>query len=425
MRFCFLLAIIFSFSTFSIANEEGRKITSGVSKIGRKDIYIAIRTDGKPGSGMPGDPFDASTAIKFDTIIDGLRMAGGANHVVLGKGVFETRGSNGQTNAGIVYPDNATIMGAGIDRTVIRQSVEPVAWNVPGAGSKWTVIANSTKGSGGVTLKDLTVDANWQGIPHTNGTNKALLCVQISGSNNTVRNCRFINMYGNAASGNEDFALLFYSTSIGGSNCWAKDCLFESPRGDHNAAIAMFGFDARHPMVRSGVVNCQALGRFESGLVNLAYDSGITVTGCYTYDSRGVYHDTGSLDHLVVTNNVFDRVWGAGVQSIVNNHPVSDVLISGNYFQVINNVACGHSYGVVLTAQSVSKAIITKNVFVKDATGSGYPGWRAIYVSTVNEAVIADNTGDNSMEYKIAGTKVSTRNNRDFDGTALPAFPRQ
>ncbi|MBV9391630.1 MAG: hypothetical protein JOY96_07045, partial [Verrucomicrobia bacterium] len=34
-----------------------------------QDIYLAIRTDGKPGSGQSYDPYDAGTAGKYDQLL--------------------------------------------------------------------------------------------------------------------------------------------------------------------------------------------------------------------------------------------------------------------------------------------------------------------------------------------------------------------
>lgn len=78
----------------------------------RLDVWIALRTDGVKGSGTESDPYDGSTAGKFDVLMHSL-PANTAVHI--GPGVFETRGS-----AGWQPKSGQRIVGSGMDVTVLR-----------------------------------------------------------------------------------------------------------------------------------------------------------------------------------------------------------------------------------------------------------------------------------------------------------------
>jgi hypothetical protein len=392
-------------------------VASNSSKTHRNDIYIAIRGDGLSGGGTMSDPYDGSTSDKFDSIMDGLPIN---TRVSLAPGsIFFTNGLKWHDNSkGWTVKSGLHLLGNG---STVKLAVLPDDWpNVH--FQKHIVMGNQVLDppANNVTIENLTIDANWQNLASPQ-TNKALICAFLVGSNNSYRKVRAINAYGDSASKTECFTLGFNAAAGGASNCWAYDCVIDTPRGDYQAGIAFFGYSKTNPLKRSGAVNCQALARCESGLINLAYNDGLTVTGCYTYDSQGIHHDTGTLRHLVVKKNTFEHIFGTGVQSQATGEDASDFVISENYFQITNQVNGGHSYGVTTDARNT---VITKNVFVKDESGSGYAGWRAIYSTNANGMTITDNSGDNTMEYYVKGRNISARNNRDFNGHVLPSLQR-
>jgi hypothetical protein len=53
------------------------------------NVWIAVRTDSVKGSGTQNDPYDGSTAVRFDTLMRGF-AANTAIH--LGPGEFQTEG---------------------------------------------------------------------------------------------------------------------------------------------------------------------------------------------------------------------------------------------------------------------------------------------------------------------------------------------
>lgn len=56
----------------------------------RTNIWIAVRTDGRAGSGTLNDPYDGSTATKFDAVMSSLSQY---TRVHLGPGTFQTTGT--------------------------------------------------------------------------------------------------------------------------------------------------------------------------------------------------------------------------------------------------------------------------------------------------------------------------------------------
>lgn len=55
----------------------------------RINVWIAYRTDGVAGTGTQNDPYDGSTATKFDGLMSGFATN---TFVNLGPGTFETAG---------------------------------------------------------------------------------------------------------------------------------------------------------------------------------------------------------------------------------------------------------------------------------------------------------------------------------------------
>lgn len=91
----------------------------------RINVWIAYRTDGVAGTGTQNDPYDGSTAAKFDALMNGFS----ANTTVhLGPASsgnpFTTTGfwmdSNGSTGSGWQPKAGMRIVGSGIDVTTLQ-----------------------------------------------------------------------------------------------------------------------------------------------------------------------------------------------------------------------------------------------------------------------------------------------------------------
>ena len=89
------------------------------------ELWIAVRKDGKAGTGTPDDPLDGGSQPKFDAILHAFWKAGTKNITLhLGPGTFETVGSNVcmacDPAPGWRTDDGWKILGAGMGNTRIR-----------------------------------------------------------------------------------------------------------------------------------------------------------------------------------------------------------------------------------------------------------------------------------------------------------------
>ena len=77
---------------------------------GPGEVWIAMRTDGVKGSGTQTDPWDGSTAAKFDALMQALPVN---TRIHLGPGVFETRGYSDGEAGGWEPKSGQKILGSG------------------------------------------------------------------------------------------------------------------------------------------------------------------------------------------------------------------------------------------------------------------------------------------------------------------------
>ena len=151
-------------------------------------IYIGFRTDGLAGSGTASDPFDGSTAQKFDTILRGYTRDPGAgvpsvDHLIvcIGQGNFETEGAydyviniphgapNPNSNRGFALGPYWHIHGSGTGSTVLKlvsffvsvSGDQSDPWLPAGSG---TVFSTGSDFSPGIEISDLTIDDNYPGL---------------------------------------------------------------------------------------------------------------------------------------------------------------------------------------------------------------------------------------------------------------------
>jgi hypothetical protein len=163
-----------------------------VAGVVQREIWICKRTDGGSqaifGDGTADNPYDGSTADKFDAVMGTIVRAGAS--VRIGPGDFETRGGQGSGWSA----KNGRIVGSGMFVTTLKLV------DVATAGSNIAVV-KSTSALDFFEISDLTLDANIAGQPNSpkpgGGTyDYARVCVEgifIEGCNIAVRRVRIIN----------------------------------------------------------------------------------------------------------------------------------------------------------------------------------------------------------------------------------------
>ncbi len=124
-------------------------------------IYISIRSDGKSGSGTANDPYDGSTAARFDSALAAISYPA---TVILGPGTFLTQ-------APVSIP-SGELTGAGMTATTIK-----LADGAVGPDTQVTVVTV------GGNLHDLTIDAN---IPNAKGADNTINAFSVEGKDATA-----------------------------------------------------------------------------------------------------------------------------------------------------------------------------------------------------------------------------------------------
>ena len=138
-------------------------------------IFIAFnpvrtRTANPGGSGTLNDPYDGSTAEKFDGILRSRSEANQQNLIVcIGPGTYQTEGTYDfivnlphKTARGFTLNKNWKIHGAGVDRTILKL-IDFVP--NPSGGNKGTgvgvVFSTFGDGASGIEISDLSIDDNY------------------------------------------------------------------------------------------------------------------------------------------------------------------------------------------------------------------------------------------------------------------------
>jgi hypothetical protein len=165
-----------------------------------RDIYLAVRQDGHRGSGSAQDPFDASSAAKYDAILERFREA---TNFIYSPGIYETKGWYDRTRQ--TANPHCHHLGAGADRTVIRlvgSSQAATDGVIFGADYDATVY--------GFELHDLTLDCNASGNPKFRDGIGAVEAISVIGNNLLFSNLK-IEHFGTGKRGVECFPIFCYA----------------------------------------------------------------------------------------------------------------------------------------------------------------------------------------------------------------------
>ena len=421
------------------ATVRGANNTTGVALVEvyalqTPEVWIAVRTDGLPGTGTQADPYDGSTPEKFDGLLMGLQWTGSVGIHLVGSGPFQT-----DVNHRWVLQSGWEISGDGMFSTTIQ-----MVGNA--AGLRIDVVAlKSNPGyvTDNVTIRDLTVDCNWEELSKTAddgvGGEKNIKtgAIIIWGSNNLIDHVHCINSYGSLANGLEQFAIMIGGPrSEDGVNNVIQYCQVDLPQGTYGAPFAMHGWFP-YAIRDSKVIGSYAIGNagglswsnpsigFNSGGVNWAFVKDCEIDSNTFIDCAGAaYNDTGSCDGLKITNNkVIRGLYGVGL----NNYtlPKQNIEISGNSFLIQNRQLGGPSYGIVAAYGVTTNVTVSNNTFTFDSSGAGVLSFSGISMSLLNNATISNNTigfANCPLSNTATGINVTLSNNHDPNGNPVPGL---
>jgi hypothetical protein len=211
----------------------------------RINIWIAYRTDGVAGGGTQNDPYDGSTATKFDAIMNSLS----ANTTVhLGPATstnpFTTTGfwttSDGSTGSGWQAKAGMKIVGSGVAVTTLRLTG---ATDPSGSLTRHYFAIGHALSSTTVDyfdVSELTIDCD---LAQT-GTKFACGAVRVMGNHARTRRIKVIN-WGKKASGPDCFviAMITADPASGATaviDTGIKECIAIQPDANTSSPITVF-----------------------------------------------------------------------------------------------------------------------------------------------------------------------------------------
>ncbi|MBA3606938.1 MAG: hypothetical protein H0W43_00250, partial [Chthoniobacterales bacterium] len=152
------------------------------------EIWITAVPHADGGSGTELDPFDGSTALKFDALLNSFQSSPGLI-IHLGAGTFE---SDVTATLHWEVKPGWRVQGAGMDETTCK-----MVGNL--AGRRWDheFFKSAFHSSADhVVIRDLTVDCNWPGLSQTADVGlkgekfAAIYAIDLRGSDILIENVR-------------------------------------------------------------------------------------------------------------------------------------------------------------------------------------------------------------------------------------------
>lgn len=328
----------------------------------RINVWIAYRTDGVKGSGTQNDPYDGSSATKFDAIMNSLS----ANTTVhLGPATstnpFSTTGfwttSDGSTGSGWQPKAGMRIVGSGIDVTTLKLMG---AADPSGSLKRHYFAIGHALSSSTIDyfdVSELTIDCNLA----QSGTETRIACgaVRVMGNHARTRRIKVIN-WGKKASGPDCFviAMITADPASGATaviDTGIEDCIAIQPAAVTSSPITVFHAGPKDdsgssvegygtgPFIRNCFCDCAALANpltFDIRGFSMAWCKAGIVEGNQVHNTKygGPYIGKSSSRDLVVRNNFYKNVakglfWDLGTKSGSTKtlSTLTFALISGVY----------------------------------------------------------------------------------------------
>jgi hypothetical protein len=300
------------------------------------NIYLAVRTDGIAGTGTASDPFDASTAVKYDQLLATYSQNTIFNYA---PGTYQTRGWHYRTrrSAGT----NCQHFGAGVDQTVIKLVG---ASDLTQDGVIFATDYDAT--ADGFEVQNLTLDCNVLGNPKfTNGLG-ATAAICTTGSNILIRGIKVIG-FGTSRVGAECFPVFIYPGPAlswrSFDNITIDSCIFTAPASGNKDGLSCvsIGTTAGVTLTNTSITNCWFIDLQSDFTYSHAFFAERCIGNYVKNCQVGTYTEPISVqpEPWVVQNNTFvDVDCGAAVKF----HPtgkLQDLEFLGNTVVLRNTTA--------------------------------------------------------------------------------------
>ena len=365
----------------------------------QREIWVAMRTDGKMGAGTPKDPFNGAT---LGDIIDNLPV-GTTVHLAAGKDYPLTWKAWNQ--------NGIKIHGAGKDKTTIKNTSSNPTGGATAGWNYWSFYGDN------IELSDLTIDCNTSVIRNQTITVGA---VRLHGNNCSLRRVKVLNPRGISSVG-ECFAMGIAAAKYRIQNPIIENCEVAHFTGDSGTMIGV-GTDSNFP----GIV---AIGGHTTGCyvhdcpTAIAYGSagnrGYTFADNLAQDVRyGYNRDTYESSGTRIIDNVFRHCHQYGIvfRGGAPANACTGDTIENNYVSLTGERS--DMIGISLPDEYQTKEIVRGNTVVCEVTPpaspaksydlKGGPGW-----------VISGNKDEAGFAHKISiksGASISA--NVHDDGTS-------
>ena len=396
----------------SSAITGGLNVTGGITasaivtnNLYSSSIYIGYRNDGLSGSGTILDPYDGSSAEKFDGVLRRYRIAGSQSlDVNILPGEYQTRGTYDYYNyGGLIHTYGWSalagwrIRGSGTNSTRLKLtgSVDCVY-----SGSTYSLLTSCVissyhfENTPNIEVCDLTIDGNYtqisESIRNSYGIGINVNAITLKGNSSYVHNVRVLNVAAN--NGYEGFPVNLTQQVGSGLNdgiltyCnWIENV--EAYPIKTTQAAGMTCLCVSHNNADSGstvggeaggyINNCAVICETSSNRVQSfgGYaTNGLIISNNYSQNAyNAVYFDTFRVKNLSVCNNKLLNtqnssiaVWGSSTTN-VDPYAASNIHIHGNILEQKSNTV-----GIYIGANTGNNFIITDNSFV--SSGSGQSG---------------------------------------------------
>ena len=328
-------------------------------------IFIALRRDAKPGTGQADDPFDGSSAQKFDSLLRTRSEANQRNLIVcIGPGTFQTEGTADfvvnlphRSARGFTVNKNWKIHGAGMDRTTLQLAYfQPNPQGAPVGTGVGVVFSTHDDGSSGVEISDLTIDDNYSYLKHLAQESRIpqinldAIHLRSDDGGNFVHRVHVEHAAGEIT---EAFPVLIQSVNRRRSvDNVVEYVTFSGWSGGHCTAIALGNAVGE---VRNNVVNGYqiAYGGWIMGAAR--FHDNYAMGGEY-----GFITDSLDNDGVIVQSNTFIHPLRGGMV-IGSTGTYSNFHIEDNLFELNPATA----YGVLFQGK-VTNATVARNTFIVD-----------------------------------------------------------
>jgi hypothetical protein len=190
------MSLVDAFLEEGLSNPPPYASATGV----RREIFVAIRTDGVIGAGTIEDPYNGSTDDLLDALLRDITKVPTNMTVRFGPGTFQTKGAGGFIT-GFRARTGQRFIGSGIGQTTLQlvklTAADDDSYAVGGIFGNPVPPATSD-----ILISDMTLDCNLSRQPRKNGANNynpddppgnISITNFIAGANTVFRRLRVIN----------------------------------------------------------------------------------------------------------------------------------------------------------------------------------------------------------------------------------------